>query len=59
METIKQVLSTAAWWIPDWTKPFVLETDASGNAYGAVLTQNSQAVALVSQKLSDEELKWS
>ena len=59
IETIKRTASEAALWIPDNTKPFVLKTDASGNAIGAVLTQNGQPLAFVSHKHSEEELNWS
>ena len=59
IETIKRAVSKAAVWIPDRTKPFVLKTDASGNVIGATITQNSKAVAFLSQKFSDQELNWS
>ena len=58
-ETIKRAVSKSALWIPDQTNPFVLKTDARGNAIGAVLTLNGPQVAFVSYKLSNKELNWS
>ena len=53
------MVSKAALWIPDRTKPFVLKTDASGNAIGAVLAPNGQPVAFVFLYFSDQEMNWS
>ena len=38
--------------LPDWNLPFIIETDVSGIALGAVLSQNGHPIAFFSQKLS-------
>ena len=56
---MERAVSKAIFRIPDKTKQFVLKTDdASGNAFGAVLTQKGKSVTFVFPKLSDEGLNW-
>jgi len=43
----------------DFTKVFVIEMDASNKGLGAILMQNKQLVAYMSQTLSDRNLNKS
>jgi hypothetical protein len=38
--------------LPDFTQPFVLEADASGNGIGAILLQQGQPIAFYNKTLS-------
>lgn len=51
-ESIKQALTTApALALPDFNKPFTIETDASVCGIGAVLTQQRHPIAYLSKEL--------
>ena len=50
--TLQQVLSTApVLVIPDFTKPFVIETDPSAEGIGAILSQEGHLIPYLSRAL--------
>ena len=44
--------------LPDPSRPYVLETDASDYALGVALFQDGKPVAFESKKFDDTQIKW-
>lgn len=45
--------------MPDFNTPFIIQTDASGEGIGAVLTQNGKPLAFMSRSLGVAKQSWS
>jgi len=57
-EALKQALSTASvLHLPDFGKPFVVDCDASGSSFGAVLHQGAGPLAFYSKPFAPRHLK--
>ena len=54
----KRLIDYTTLQVPDNTKPYVLRTDASGYAIGAVLEQDGKPVGFMSKKMSDAEQRY-
>eukprot|EP00253_Pinus_taeda_P032617 PITA_32617 len=58
-ERLKRVMSNPVLALPDFSRPFVLECDASGEGIGAVLMQGSHPIDFNSRKLQSHERLYS
>jgi hypothetical protein len=59
-EHLKQIMSAPpVLALPDFTQPFILEADASGNGIGAVLMQRGQPIAYLSKTLGPKAMEAS
>ncbi|WVY92216.1 hypothetical protein V8G54_037730 [Vigna mungo] len=58
-ELKKRIIAAPVLALPNFSKPFILETDASGHDIGAVLSQDCHPIAYFSKKLSPRMQKQS
>lgn len=45
--------------LPDFSEPFVIQTDTSGDGIGAILSQNDKPIAFMSRSLGVAKKSWS
>ena len=58
-EDIKRILSRETLLAyPDFSKPFIIHTDASNTQLGAVISQDGKPIAFYSRKLSDAQKRY-
>lgn len=56
-ETLKaRMISEPVLALPDFSQPFIIESDASGNGVGAILLQEGRSIAYFSKALSARNL---
>ena len=59
-QDLKQAMtSTPTLAMPNFSEPFIIECDASGNSIGAILTQQSRPIAFKSRALGTTKQSWS
>lgn len=59
-QAFKQAMtSTPTLGMPNFNEPFVIESDASGDGIGVVLTQQGQPIAFMSHALGISKRSWS
>jgi hypothetical protein len=59
MDLKKAMTSTPALVMPNFDEPFVIESDASGDGIGVVLSQQQRLIAFMSRALGLSKRTWS
>lgn len=55
----REMTTTPTLALPDFSKPFVIKTDSSGEGIGAVLSQAGHQIAFMSRSLGVTKKAWS